>query len=97
MIIYFLLFYWINDNFNIAKRSIKKKELDNRNNISGVNNYDTIFGLIPNEKHESSLLFAPKHNKSIKFENYDIHFESEKYTNQKSSRKMWNKLNWNFK
>ena len=71
--------------------------LDNRNNISGVNNYDTIFGLIPNEKHESSLLFAPKHNKSIKFENYDIHFESEKYTNQKSSRKMWNKFNWNFK
>jgi hypothetical protein len=32
-----------------------------------------------------------------KFENYDIHFESEKYTNQKSSRKMWNKFNWNFK
>ena len=71
--------------------------LDNRNNISSANNYDTIFGLIPNEKHESSLLFAPKHNKSIKFENYDIHFESEKYTNQKSSRKMWNKFNWNFK
>ena len=66
-------------------------------NLDKINNYDTIFGLIPNEKHESSLLFAPKHNKSIKFENYDIHFESEKYTNQKSSRKMWNKFNWNFK
>ena len=71
--------------------------LDNRYNISAVNNYDSIFGLIPNDKHETSLLFAPKHNKSIKFENYDIHFESEKYTNQKSSRKMWNKFNWNFK
>ena len=71
--------------------------LENKNNIPSANNYDSIFGLIPNEKNESSLLLAPKHNKSIKFENYDIHSESEKITNQKSTRKMWNKFNWNFK
>ena len=63
--------------------------LENKNNISFSDNHNSIFGLIPNEKNENSLLFAPKHNKNIKFENYDIHFESEKVTNQKSKRKMW--------
>ena len=67
------------------------------NNLSVANNYESIFGLIPNEKNESSLLFAPKHKKNIKFDNYDVHFESEKVTNQKSGNKIWDKFNWSFK
>ena len=86
-------------------RLYKSINLDEINSLSykradkteNNNNYDSIFGLIPGGKNDSSLLFAPKHNKNIKFENYDIHFESEKVNNQKSTRKMWDKFNWNFK
>ena len=67
------------------------------NNHSVADNYGSIFGLIPNEKNESSLLFAPKHKKNIKFDNYDVHFESEKINNQKSGNKIWDKFNWSFK
>ena len=79
---------------NLSYRRINDK-IDN-NTFSVANNYESIFGLIPNEKNESSLLLAPKHNKNIKFENYNIQFDSEKVTNRKSSNKIWDKFNWNF-
>ena len=73
------------------------ERLDNKNNFSFAYNYDSIFGLIPNEKNESFLLFAPKHNKNIKFGNYNIHFESEKITDKKPAKKMWDIFNWELK
>ena len=75
----------------------REDKLEKKKTISLANKYDSIFGLIPNEKNDSSRLFAPKHNKNIKFGNYDIHFESEKVNNPKSTKKIWDKFNWNFK
>ena len=70
------------------------ERFDNKDNFSFAYNYDSIFGLLPNGKNENFLLFAPKHNKNIKFENYNIHFESEKVTNQKKAKKIWDNFNW---
>ena len=84
------------DQINNLSYKVEKDRI-NKNNISVINNYESIFGLLPNDKNESSLLLAPKHNKNIKFGNYDIHSEADKISNQKSGNKMWNKFNWNFK
>ena len=84
------------DQINNLSYKVEKDKI-NRNNISVINNYESIFGLLPNDKNESSLLLAPKHNKNIKFGNFDIHSEADKISNQKSGNKMWNKFNWNFK
>ena len=94
-----------NENNNKSNKYINLDQINNlsykvekdKNNISVINNYESIFGLLPNDKNESSLLLAPKHNKNIKFGNYDIHSEADKISNQKSGNKMWNKFNWNFK
>ena len=84
------------DQINNLSYKVEKDKI-NKNNISVINNYESIFGLLPNDKNESSLLLAPKHNKNIKFGNYDIHSEADKISNQKSGNKKWNKFNWNFK
>ena len=81
----------------INKLSYKKEYNKDNFNNSVVNNYESIFGLIPNEKTETSLLLAPRHNKNIKFNNYDVHNDNERITYQKNSNKIWNKFNWNFK
>ena len=79
---------------NLSYRKVNKFQI---NNTSIENNYKSIYGLISDDKINNSQLFAPKHNKNIKFDNYDIHFESEKVNNQKSAKKIWNKFNWKFK
>ena len=83
------------DKINNLSYKIEKERM-HKNNISVINNYESIFGLIPNDKNESSLLLAPKHNKSIKFGNYEMHSEFDKIPSQKTGNKMWNKFNWNF-
>ena len=55
--------------------------LGNKNNISLANKHESIFSLIPNNKNKNFLLFAPKHNKNIKFGNYEIDNENEKNKN----------------
>ena len=55
--------------------------LGNKNNISLANKHESIFSLIPNDKNKNFLLFAPKHNKNIKFGNYEIDNENEKNKN----------------
>ena len=78
---------------NLSYKGLGER-FDNKDNFSFAYNYDSIFGLLPNGKNENFLLFAPKHNKNIKFENYNIHFESEKVTNQKKAKKIWDNFNW---
>ena len=79
---------------NLSYRNSNNKE---KINYSVVNNYESIFGLIPNEKTETSLLLAPRHNKNIKFGNFDIPNDNERITYQKNTNKIWDKFNWNFK
>ena len=52
--------------------------IDSKN--SAFDNYQNIFGLIPNRQNQSSVLLAPKHTKNVDLKNFDLSNDSNKIT-----------------
>ena len=66
-----------------------------KNSNSALDNYQSIFGLMPSKQNESSLLLAPKHNKNKNLKKFDLNFKNEEnHTNP--SDNIWNKYSCRF-
>ena len=64
------------------------QETSNRN--CALENYQSIFGLMPSKKNESDALLAPKFTKNKNLKNFDFNINDEK-TNRNYSSTVWNK------
>ena len=64
------------------------QETSNRN--CALENYQSIFGLMPSKKNESDALLAPKFTKNKNLKNFDFNINDEK-TNGNYSSSVWNK------
>ena len=88
---------------NNSKRKISKKSIDlnaindltykqeqdvNNNKASAFDNYQSIFGLTPNQQNQSSLLLAPKHTKSKNLKKFDLKSNIKNNTQNDSNKNL---------
>ena len=86
-----------------SKRKIPKKSIDlntindltykqeqdvNNNKTSAFDNYQSIFGLIPNQQNQSSLLLAPKHTKNKNLKKFDLKCNTKNNTPNDSNKNL---------
>ena len=62
---------------------------DTSNKNCALENYQSIFGLMPSKKNESVALLAPKFTKNKNLKNFDFNINDEK-TNENYSSSVWN-------
>ena len=90
---------------NQTKRKIQKKYIDlnaindlsykqgqsAKSKNSALDNYQSIFGLMPSKQNETALLLAPKHTKNKDLKRFDLNFNTEQMNNTNQSNITWNK------
>ena len=88
-----------------AKKKVNKKSIDlnaindlsykqgqeySKNKNSALDNYQSIFGLMPSKQNETALLLAPKHTKNKDLKHFDLNI-NEKMNLTNKSNTSWNK------
>ena len=95
----------IEDNNNLKRKNPKKnidlnaindlsykkcQNITNNNNLA-LDNYQSIFGLMPSRQNESALLLAPRHTKNKNLKNFDLNFNNDNINCNNNSSDIWNK------
>ena len=91
--------------YNGKKKSLKKSiDLNTINDLSykqgqditnnknsALDNYQSIFGLIPSKQNETALLLAPKHTKNKDLKHFDLNINNEQMNSTNKSNISWGK------
>ena len=76
----------IND---LSYKQGQQEELKNKN--SALDNYQSIFGLMPSKQNETALLLAPKHTKNKNLKHFDLNINNEQMNDTNKSNVSWSK------
>ena len=76
----------INDlSYKQGEQEVLKKQ------NSPLDNYQSIFGLIPSKQNETSLLLAPRHTTNKNLKHFDLNINNEQMNETNKSNYSWNK------